>query len=356
MTAHSALSVPPNIRASRIIRVMLVDDSKIARSIFRRVLSNSEYIEIAAEASTTAEALQHLENIEVDIILLDIEMPHRTGLDALPDIVNAAQGAPVLIVSSFAEENGPAAVKALSLGACDTLAKPGRHGFSGRFSEILLDKVIRIGREHHRLKKGVPEACQQIVQIAKPACVAIGASTGGIPIIYQLIKELSPLLDCPIFIVQHLPGTFMDFFARQLSAYTDRPVSVAASGIEVKPGRIYVAPGDAHLVCRKRQDMVLIEHVADPSLSPYCPSVDVLFHSVAKAYGSTALAIVLSGMGNDGTAGATELAQKGATIFAQDENSSVVWGMPGSIAKDNLATAILTPSEISQTLKRSVTS
>jgi two-component system, chemotaxis family, protein-glutamate methylesterase/glutaminase len=336
---------------ARPTRVMLVDDSKIARSIFARMLGDSEELQIVAEAADSAEALARLKKVKADVILLDIEMPQRSGLDALPDILAASDGARVIVVSSFVEENGPAAIEALSLGACDTLAKPGRAGFGGRFSEMLVEKVVRLGRTSR--KKDLPALPKnKPLEMRRPACVAIGASTGGIPIIYKLIGELDPQLDCPIFIVQHLPDAFMDFFARQLALHTDRPVSVAARGIEVLPGRIYVAPGDAHLLCRKHRGRVLIDHVAEYSDSRYCPSVDALFASAAQVYGQDALAIVLSGMGNDGAAGARELANSGATILAQDADSCVVWGMPGAVARENLANAVLNPDEISAALKK----
>jgi two-component system, chemotaxis family, protein-glutamate methylesterase/glutaminase len=328
------------------IRVMLVDDSHVARSIFSRLLSDSDNLLVVAEAEDSAAALLLLREIEVDVVLLDIEMPKRSGLDALPDIVDAANGARIIVVSSFVEENGSAALQALSLGACDTLAKPGRAGFGSGFSERLVEKVTRLGRRGRRLcQPHLPRL--EPLDLVKPDCIAIGASTGGIPVIYQLIQSLDPKLDCPIFIVQHLPDAFMDFFARQLSSYTDRHVSVAVAGAKVQPGHIYIAPGDAHLVCRRAHGRVHLDHVTQYSESRYCPSVDALFASVADTYGSGALAIILSGMGSDGVAGARRLAMTNATILAQDPDSSVVWGMPGAVARENLANAILSPTELS---------
>ncbi len=335
--------------SARPIRVMLVDDSQVARSIFARLLSDSDVLEVVAEAADSAEALTCLGSVDVDVILLDIEMPKRSGLEALPEIVLASKGARIIVVSSFVEENGPAAIKALSLGACDTLAKPGRSGFGAGFSDRLVDKVTRLGRRGRKCgTAGMPQLAP--FEATRPECIAIGASTGGIPIIYQLIQSLEPTLNCPIFIVQHLPVAFMDFFARQLASYTKRPISVAVAGAVVKDGHIYIAPGDAHLVCRHSKGKVVLDHVAEYSDSRYCPSVDALFASVAEVYGEGAMAIVLSGMGNDGVAGARMLAAKKATILAQDAESSVVWGMPGAIAREELANAILSPSELSAAL------
>jgi two-component system, chemotaxis family, protein-glutamate methylesterase/glutaminase len=333
------------------IRVMLVDDSNVARSILARMLLDSDEVEVVAEAVDSADALKKLCHVDADVILLDIEMPKRSGLDALPDILAASAGARIIVVSSFVEENGPAAIEALSLGACDTLAKPGKAGFGGQFSSLLTEKVVRLGRNSRKPAKAKRQLSEPF-EINQPDCIAIGASTGGIPIIYQLISGLDKRITCPIFIVQHLPDAFMDFFARQLASHTDRPVSVAARGIDVLPGRIYVAPGDAHLVCRKFRGKVVIDHVAEYGDTRYCPSVDALFDSVADVYGNAALAIVLSGMGNDGAAGARRLVAKGATILAQDAESSVVWGMPGAVARENLARAVLTPSEMTALLSR----
>ena len=336
------------------IRVMLVDDSVVARSIFARVLSQHDQIEIVCEAEDSEAAIACLDDNIVDIILLDIEMPKRSGLDALPDIQAKANGARILVVSAFAEENGPAAIQALSLGACDTLAKPGRSGFSGRFSEILIDKVVRLGRSaRDRYDAGqAVELAPDDRAFARPNCIAIGSSTGGIPAIYEVIRNLDPSLDCPIFVTQHLPQAFMTFFARQLSSLTNRPVKVAERGERVELNHIYVAPGDSHLVCRKEGKKIFIDHLQDYAGSRYCPSVDAMFESVAKVYGADALGLVFSGMGNDGVNGARHLAECKATIFVQDADSSVVWGMPGAVAREGLATAILQPSQIASLLKR----
>lgn len=346
---------PPPILAP--IRVMLVDDSIVARSIFARVLGDQPGIEIVCEASDAESAVAYLSHIEVDIILLDIEMPKRSGLDALPDLIAKAKSARILIVSAFAEENGPAAVQALSLGACDTLAKPGRAGFSGRFSEILIDKVLRLGRSAPMPSSGrfADRPIFDGATLSKPRCIAIGSSTGGIPPIHLVLRTLTPRIDCPIFITQHLPSAFMTFFARQLDGLTDRIVKVADVGERVKPNHVYVAPGDAHLICRAEGDDVIIDHQLDYAGSRYCPSVDAMLESIALVYGLDALAIIFSGMGNDGLAGARAFKQRCAAVLVQDMQSSVVWGMPGAIAKEGLASAILRPDQIVDVLARTAT-
>jgi two-component system, chemotaxis family, protein-glutamate methylesterase/glutaminase len=351
--AHPSLGSAPSTEKSP-IRVMLVDDSVVARSIFARVLGKHEQIEIVCEAEDSEIALAHLDDKDVDIILLDIEMPKRSGLEALPDIQAKANGARILVVSAFAEENGPAAIQALSLGACDTLAKPGRSGFSGRFSEILIDKVVRLGRSA-RGRSDAAYAAKLAVeyqQIVRPSCIAIGSSTGGIPPIYEIIRNIDPALECPIFITQHLPEAFMTFFARQLDGLTTRTVKVAEPGETVKNNHIYIAPGDAHLVCRRERKGVVLEHLAHYSGSRYCPSVDAMFQSLAKVYGAGSMGIILSGMGNDGSAGARCVADAGGSVLVQDVDSSVVWGMPGAAAREGVATAILTPQQMTELLGR----
>lgn len=353
MTAIQTLP-RPRLSPQPPIRVMLVDDSAVARSIFARVLGKHDQIEIVCEAEDSEVALNALDIHRVDIILLDIEMPKRSGLEALPDIHAKANGARILVVSAFAEENGPAAIQALSLGACDTLAKPGRSGFSGRFSETLIDKVVRLGRST-RDRKDAGFAAKLAVDyqvITRPECIAIGSSTGGIPAIYEIVRNLDPSLDCPLLVTQHLPEAFMSFFARQLAGLTDRIVKVAEPGETVKSNHIYVAPGHAHLICRKERGKVVIDHQADYAGSRYCPSVDAMFDSAAQVYGAGCMAIVFSGMGNDGVYGARNLAKAGSTILVQDVDSSVVWGMPGAIAKEGLATAMLSPVQMTELLKR----
>ncbi len=350
---HPALGTKPGIEKPP-IRVMLVDDSIVARSIFARVLNRHDQIEVICEAEDSESALAHLDDKDVDIILLDIEMPKRSGLDALPDIQAKANGARILVVSAFAEENGPAAIQALSLGACDTLAKPGRSGFSGRFSEILIDKVVRLGRSG-RGRNDAAYAAQLAVeyqQIVRPSCIAIGSSTGGIPPIYEIVRNLDPALDCPIFITQHLPEAFMSFFARQLDGLTARTVKVAEKGEAIKRNHIYIAPGDAHLVCRRDRRGVVLDHMSNYSASRYCPSVDAMFESIAKAYGAGSMGIILSGMGNDGAKGAKCVADAGGSVLVQDMESSVVWGMPGAVARDGFATAILAPVQMTELLGR----
>lgn len=351
MSSVSTLNRVSERSASRPIRVVLVDDSNVVRSIFARVLGQSGQVDVAGEASNSAEALALLARVRADIILLDIEMPDRSGLDALPDILDAANGARVMVVSAFVEENGPAAIRALELGACDTLSKPGKFGFAGRFPELLVEKVVRLGSTARLGRRPNTAAFDAVVtpdqlSLSKPGCIAIGASTGGIPVIFDIVRNLPQTLECPIFVAQHLPDAFMEFFARQLSAHTSRKVLVPKAGAIIENNTIYVSPASAHLVCGQRGVHKIVDHLDYYPDSRYSPSVDALFVSVAEIYGHDALAIVLSGMGNDGAAGAKVLAANNARVLVQDAESSVVWGMPGAVVKAGSANAILPPAHL----------
>ncbi len=337
------------------IRVMIVDDSVVARTVLGRMLAAEAGICVACSVASTDKALAYLVDQSVDIILLDVELPGRSGLDALPDLLAASGDARIMIVSSFAERNGAAAVNALSLGACDTLAKPGITNYHGDFARKLREKVVRLGRNPERRSK--PEQAGKPTKkistnIKMPECIAIGASTGGIPAIYKILENLDASIDCPIFITQHLPAAFMGFFARQLASISGRNVEIAGVGAKIARNTIYLAPGDAHLQLELQSKAPVVARATPGSPSRYCPSVDVMLESLTAVYGSKMLAIVLSGMGNDGAKSAEAVVRNGGKILVQDRASSVVWGMPGAIARQGIATAVLNPDEMVQKLNK----
>jgi two-component system, chemotaxis family, protein-glutamate methylesterase/glutaminase len=348
MANPTDLVSPPSRPSRAPIRVMLVDDSKVVLSVFSRILEADPRIKISAQMHSISDALAYLDSNQVDVILLDIQMPDRSGLDALPEILTAGNGAKVMIVSSIAEQDGPAAIKALELGACDALAKPGRTGYRGQFAEVLIERVVSLGQSEREKIGAVKQkqANATIRAISKPTCIAVGASTGGLPAIYTLIGKLDKSVNCPIFITQHLPEAFMTFFAKQLSAATSRKVIVPANGEIVQDYTVYVAPGDADLGLIMQGDALCIKLLPRRPENIYCPSVDVMLENIALFYGSDALAFICSGMGNDGLKGARELSKVSATIVAQDSESSVVWGMPGSVVRDGTSTYILDPNQL----------
>ena len=327
-------------------RVLIVDDSVVARSVIGRMIDETRRFMVAGAVSDAHAALSFLKTREVDIILLDIEMPGIDGLTALPDLLVAGKGAKVLIVSSSANDGAAATIQALALGAADTLVKPGVGAFGGRFADVLEEKLSRL------LDPVNEQPIYAIVEPPRPALyddfdiVAIGASTGGIHALSQLLRAIPPTFQVPILVTQHLPPSFMSFFAAQLAVLGSRPCEVATNSMRIRPGRIIVAPGTAHMRVVRTSDGAAIRLSEEKASSGCMPSVDPMFDSIADVYGSRALGVVLSGMGRDGCEASEKMAAMGARIVVQDRESSVVWGMPGAIANAGRANVVLPPDEI----------
>jgi two-component system chemotaxis response regulator CheB len=342
---------------ARPIRLMIVDDSIVARSVFQTILAPHPEFQIVATASTADQALSQLDATTVDVVLLDLAMPGMDGFTALPEIIRRGEGARVLIVSASAGAGADACVRALTLGAADTLEKPSAGSFGGNFREGLIDKLRRIGgdarltdRDDHpeptrTAPLPVPIALRPPVT-ERIDCLAIGASTGGLHALSELFAALPPECDAPILITQHLPASFMPYFAAQMTEIAGRPATVARNGINLLPGQILVAPGDAHLTLRSIGGLprVLLTH--EPAPSGCLPSVDPMLEAIAEHFQERALAVILSGMGRDGSIGARRIVESGGEIAAQDQASSVIWGMPGSVASAGLASTVASPTGI----------
>ena len=324
-------------------RILIVDDSVVARAVIARMIDQGSVYHVAAAVSDIRAALAFLAREQVDIILLDIEMPGLDGLTALPDVIAAGRGAKVLIVSSACEEGAGATVRALSLGAADTLVKPAHGGMIGAFTATLEDKLGRL----MSVDRAGARAPSPVSAPGDFDIVAIGASTGGIHALSALLRALPTAFRTPILITQHLPGSFMPYFAAQVAVLAGRPCEVAADHVRIRSGRVFVAPGDAHLRCVRLADgSVALRLTMAAAKSGCMPSVDPMLASVSEVYGTRALAIILSGMGRDGADGAHSVYRAGGCVVAQDEASSVVWGMPGAIVRSGMAAAILPPEEI----------
>lgn len=353
--SQSLMSDPAGVDLpeGRNVRVMLVDDSLVVRSILERIVDQTAGLQVCASVASANEALAVLASEPIDVVVLDVEMPGMNGIDALPHILNRAAHARILILSSNCIEGGPAAIEALALGASDTLAKPGRGSFSGRFAEILTERILSLGQQREIPAVGriayrppVPPAPVAVDTAQMLECIAVAASTGGIPAFTSFITHLDPRVTAPILLTQHLPDAFMEFYAKQIATMTKRTVRVAAAGMKVEPNHIYLAPGDAHLTVvgiGRHREIALDRRPVDNGC---CPSADPMLASVAETYGAGAVAVVLSGMGRDGANGAEKLKAAGGTIFAQAPESCVIWGMPGAVAKAGLATATLNPDAI----------
>ena len=332
---------------------MIVDDSMVARAVLSRMIESDDAFEIAAVAGTAEDAIEALNQVRVDVVLLDLEMPGAGGLKSIPRIIRAAAGAKVMIVSSLAEQGAEETVAALALGAADTLPKPGTGRFNGRFSEILLSRLKALGYASavdRDVVSAAPGAQPSLrVMAADPIDVlAIGASTGGIHALGVLFHTLPHRIGVPILVTQHLPVAFMAVFARQLGNAAHREAVVAEDGMALLPDRIILAPGDAHLTLDGSADRPVVRLTLTPSLSGCMPSLDQMFASVAAAFGRGALGVVLTGMGRDGVDGAARLVASGGTILAQDEASCAVWGMPRAILEAGLASAALPPDKIAR--------
>ena len=313
----------------------------VARAVIGRMIEGMTRFQVAGSVGNVESALAFLARERADAILLDLEMPGTHGLTALPDLVAAGQGAKVLVVSTAADDGAAAAVQALALGAADTLVKPGVGSFAGRFAAVLEDRLTRLFDA-----EGAPAVSVHAEHApGEFDLVAVGASTGGIHALSQMLRAIPPSFQAPILVTQHLPASFMSYFAAQLAVLAGRPCEVATDHMRVRPGRMIVAPGDAHIRCVRTSDggcAIRLTH--EPVASGCMPSVDPMLDSVAELFGLRGLGVILSGMGRDGAAGAKRLIDMGGSVIVQDKASSVVWGMPGAIAES--ASAVLPPDEI----------
>jgi len=352
----------PTPAPTRPIRVLLVDDSLVARTVLARLLEARPEFEIAGASPTADHAINFLSGQDIDIVVLDVEMPGKDGLTALPEILAASDGARVLIVSSAAEAGASATVRALTLGAADTLLKPTAGNFAGEFAQKFVDALLRIGHAPPRTgrcdervrdtpqRPAVPAPIVPLRQLRTGhiACLAIGASTGGLHALSAFLRRLAPDFRPPILITQHLPPPFMPYFAAQLRDIAGRPTSVAVDGAPLVAGELLVAPGEGHIRLTRKGSRIVIQIDSTPAPSRCMPSVDPMFEAVAQMFGGDGVGVVLTGMGRDGTIGAEAIVQAGGEILAQDSASSVVWGMPGSVAQAGLASLVLPPEDLAR--------
>jgi two-component system chemotaxis response regulator CheB len=350
--------------------ILIVDDSVVARAVISRAIGLNGRFTVAGAVPHAKAALAFLANHQVDGILLDIEMPGVNGLTALPALLEAGAGAKILIVSSSCGDGAAATIEALALGAADTLEKPDIGDFASRFSTALDEKLFRLfetapgpAPAHRPVRARAPARVLSQGDAQQPGSdrsgdrsadragagfdiVAIGASTGGIHALNLLLHEIPASFQLPILITQHLPEAFMPYFAAQIAVLAGRPCDVATDRMRIQPGRVIVAPGTAHIRIVGNSDNASIRLSNEFVTSGCTPSVDPMFDSLAQVYGARAMAIVLSGMGRDGSEGALRIIERGGSIVVQDQESSVVWGMPGTIATNGTPCTIMPPTEI----------
>ncbi len=331
--------------------MMIVDDSMVARAVLSRMVESDKSFEIAAVAGTAEDAIDALQAVKVDIVLLDLEMPGEGGLKMIPKILEAANGARVMIVSSVADDGAAQTVAALALGAADAMPKPGTGKFNGRFAEVLLSRLKAIGfaDDHPPLAEPIRLQGYGPLRAMSPdpiGILAIGASTGGIHAIAALFQALPPKIGVPILVTQHLPSPFMPVFARQLGIAARREALVAEDGMKLLPDRIIIAPGDAHLTIESSDRGQFVKLSRERAPSGCLPSVDPMFASAGAEFGDGAVGVILTGMGKDGAEGASKLVARGGSVLAQDEASCAVWGMPRAVIEAGLACAVMPPEKM----------
>ncbi len=344
----------PNPKATGAVRVMIVDDSLTVRTIYRRMIECDSSLRIEASASSAERAIAELKSTPVDVIILDLEMPGIGGLKGLPEILKVAGSAQVLVVSSLTDEGAEATVAALSMGAADTMLKPRPGAFDEEYRASLIKKIKVLGNgDENTSEAGIraqsaPPTVARAKNAAPPEVLAVGASTGGIHALNRFLRALPKEFNLPILVTQHLPPSFVSVFARQIETVSGRPTQVGEHGTQFLPGSVTIATGHSHMLIHKVGDRLLARKGTDPVPNGCMPSVDPMLSSLAETCGDRVLAIILSGMGRDGLIGAHDVVEAGGTVFAQDADSSAVWGMPGAVAKAGLASLIATPDHLSE--------
>ena len=333
--------------SSEAIRVLIVDDSAMIRGFLAKILDAEPDIQVVSTAANGELALNQLRRQTADVIVLDVEMPVMDGIEALPRLQEVAPDARIIMASSVTQRGADITLTALSLGAADFIPKPstGHAGLQAQaVSRDLIAKIRAHGsRPPSAQKTGAsPRPRDHVVSPrVVPRIVAIGSSAGGPNALAEVLKGLDPEANQPILITQHMPPVFTQSLARHLSEVSKRPCKEAEEGDRLRPGHVFVAPGDYHLTVRTEGAAVRL-HVNQEEKVSFCrPSVDVTFESVARVYGSSAVAVVLTGMGSDGCHGCRKIAEAGGTVLVQDRETSVVWGMPGAVQTAGLADAVL---------------
>jgi two-component system chemotaxis response regulator CheB len=344
------------------IRVMVVDDSVVIRRLVTHALDQDPLIEVVGTASNGTIGLQRIPQLNPDVVTLDIEMPDMDGLEMLRRVRSEYPQLRVIMFSTLTERGAAKTLEALSLGADDYVAKASNEGSLDRSMARLRDEMLpkikqffRPPEQNGALSRPDPKngllappvgPSMPVAQgmRVRPKVVVIGVSTGGPTALGLILPRLPADFRLPILVVQHMPTLFTRLLAERLNCTCKLAVNEASQGDLVEPGKILVAPGDFHMKLESSVSRVFLDQ--SPRQNSCRPAVDALFASTGEVYGGAALAVILTGMGQDGLRGAEILKARGATILAQDEASSVVWGMPGAVANAGLADRVLPIDEV----------
>lgn len=344
------------------IQVLVVDDSAVVRGLIARALETDPAINVAGTAMHGEAALGWMRRHPVDVVILDVEMPVMDGLTALQHIQSEFPGVKVVMASSLTQAGAETTVKALALGAADCIAKPVAKNTADSISQLLDRLVPLVKALGKQLTTATPSRSKSVpssrrsLHTVKPKAVVIGTSTGGPNALSLLLSALPVDFPLPILIVQHMPAAFTPMLAKHIAQDTGRPCIEAINGGTIERGHTYVAPGDYHLVVDKQGDHMVTLLNQGPK-QHYCrPSVNPLFKSASEWYRRALLAVMLTGMGEDGIEGTRVVADNGGVVIAQDEASSVVWGMPAAVVNAGLAAHVLPLDEIASAIVEQTTS
>ncbi len=343
------------------IRVLVVDDSVVIRRMLSDCLAADPELEVVGTAADGHIGLAKITQLAPDVVTLDMEMPVMDGIETLKAIRKTHPRLPVIMFSTLTERGAAATLDALTLGANDYVTKPANVGSVSVALQRIQDELVpKIKALCRRPAGSAPRPVVRVLPSAAAAAVAridilaIGVSTGGPNALVAMLPELAVNFPIPVVIVQHMPPLFTRLLAERISAISGRRAREGEAGAMLMPGDIWLAPGGIHMeVERAPQGARLLLHEGPPECS--CrPAVDVLFRSVAQVFGKHALGVVLTGMGQDGLVGSRHIREAGGQILAQDEASSVVWGMPGAVSHAGLADKILPLSEIANEINSRV--
>jgi two-component system chemotaxis response regulator CheB len=347
------------------VRVLVVDDSAVIRGMVTRILEADGSIEVVGSAMNGAVAIEAVRRTPVDVVVLDIEMPVMSGLEALPEIIKARPDVKVVMASTLTRRGAAVSVEALAKGASDFIPKPTARAeiSSGdEFGPTLIEKVKALGGAKARrsaaaskpsagasrptkpslLSPTRPIELRKKNSLVKPRIVAIGSSTGGPQALLEVLSNLQHATSIPIVVTQHMPETFTAILAEHIARATKRDCVEGEDGMPLEKGHVYVAPGGQHMTVDSAGTGNNVIRLDRNPPENFCrPAVDPLFRSVAACFGPSTLALILTGMGQDGLEGARSIVEAGGTLVAQDEKTSVVWGMPGAVANAGLCSAIL---------------
>jgi two-component system chemotaxis response regulator CheB len=348
------------MRPEKRVRVLIVDDSVIVRKVLSDVLSTHPATEVAGTAASGDLALAKLDQLKPDVITLDIEMPGRNGLETLAEIRKRYPKLPVIMFSTLTERGGKATLDALALGATDYATKPtnaeGLLAAADQIRRELVPKILGL-----RPAPPISPALAAPVPLMKRSPVrrridilAIGTSTGGPNALAEVVPRLPADFPVPVVLVQHMPPLFTKLLSERLNASSQLEVHEGVAGQPLAPGHVWVAPGGHHMMVTKKEGAAALELNQNPPENSCRPAVDVLFRSVARTFGPHTLAVVMTGMGSDGTLGAIDIRNAGGEIFVQDEASSVVWGMPGAIVAARIADLVCPLKRLAEEIIRRV--